>query len=188
MERERVREIHAVIETWWCWWCWWWYITYFRIGQIVGCFPYKLARVHFYFVLDLAVLLHVGPNHITTSSSHRQGGLPSGRFRSIRYLLPTACIRLLSVNLATCQNQRNVCLVGWDCRIFRLQLCRGGRLPKRVSWIWHQTIWWWGSSNTGALKNAEYPFIAIAPRSTLTWRGSTWLGPKYGSNRTKLCT
>ena len=25
-----------------------------------------------------------------------------------------------------------------------------------------------------ALENMEYPFIAITPRSTLTWSGSTW--------------
>ena len=29
-----------------------------------------------------------------------------------------------------------------------------------------QEIWWWGSSNAGALGNAEYPFIVIAPVST----------------------
>ena len=35
-------------------------------------------------------------------------------------------------------------------------------------------IWWWGSSNARALRNAEYPFIAIAPRYTLARSGSTW--------------
>ena len=44
----------------------------------------------------------------------------------------------------------------------------------RVSWIWHKAIWWWGSSNAGALGNAEYPFIAIAPKSTLAQSGSIW--------------
>ena len=29
-------------------------------------------------------------------------------------------------------------------------------------------IWWWGSSNAWTVGNAEYPFIAIAPRSSLT--------------------
>ena len=33
--------------------------------------------------------------------------------------------------------------------------------------MWHLTIWSSGSSNAGALGNAEYSFIAIAPRSTL---------------------
>ena len=28
--------------------------------------------------------------------------------------------------------------------------------------------------SAGALGNAEYPFIAIAPKSTLTRNGSTW--------------
>ena len=40
------------------------------------------------------------------------------------------------------------------------------------------------SSNAGALGNAEYSFIAIAPRFTLAWSGSIWQGPIYGSNRT----
>ena len=48
-------------------------------------------------------------------------------------------------------------------------------------------IWWWGSSNVGVLKNVEHPFIAITPRSTLAWSGSTWEGPIYESNRTKQC-
>ena len=90
--------------------------------------------------------------------------------------------------------------VGWGCRIHRLHLCRGVRLPKRVSCgpgdrgcrihrlhicsrvrlpqrvssIWNKTIWWRGSSNAGALGNAEYPFIDITPRSTLARNGCTW--------------
>ena len=43
-----------------------------------------------------------------------------------------------------------------------------------VSWIWHETIWWRGSSNAGALGNAEYSFIAIALRSILVWSWSIW--------------
>ena len=34
------------------------------------------------------------------------------------------------------------------------------------------------------MENAEYPFIDIASKSTLTRSDSTWLGPIYGSNRT----
>ena len=34
-------------------------------------------------------------------------------------------------------------------------------------------IWWWDSRSVGALRNAEYPFIAIAPWSTLARTGST---------------
>ena len=64
--------------------------------------------------------------------------------------------------------------VRWGCRIHRLHLCRGVRLLQQMSWIWHKTIWWWGSSNAGALGNAEYPFIVIAFMSTLAWSGSTW--------------
>ena len=74
------------------------------------------------------------------------------------------------------------------CRIHRLYLCRRVRLTQRVSCIWHETIWWWGSSNAGSLGSAEYPFITIAPRWTLAQSGSTWEGPMYGLNRTKLCT
>ena len=43
--------------------------------------------------------------------------------------------------------------VSWSCRIHRLHLCRDVRLPQRVSWIWHETIWWWGSCNAWALGN-----------------------------------
>ena len=60
------------------------------------------------------------------------------------------------------------------CRIHRLRFCWGVKRPQRVSWIWRQTIWWWGSCNARALGNAEYPFIAIAPRPTLTRNGRTW--------------
>ena len=64
-------------------------------------------------------------------------------------------------------------LVGWGCTIHRLQLCRRVRHFQRVSRIWHKTIWWW-SSGPGALGKVEYPFIAIAPRFTLTMSSSTW--------------
>ena len=76
----------------------------------------------------------------------------------------------------------------WGCRIHQLHLCRGEELPHRGSCIWHRTIWWQGSSNAGDLGNAEYPFIAIAPESTLTRSNTTWKGPINGSNRTKRCT
>ena len=45
--------------------------------------------------------------------------------------------------------------------------------------IWHQTIWWWSSSNAGAFGNVEYHFIAITPRSTLALSGRTLFGPIY---------
>ena len=61
------------------------------------------------------------------------------------------------------------CPVSWGCRIHWLHLFRWVRLPSPqwVSCIWHKTTWWWGPSDAGALGNAEHPFIAIAPRSTL---------------------
>ena len=62
--------------------------------------------------------------------------------------------------------------VGWGYRIHRQLLCRGVRLSQRVSCIRHSTIWWRGSSNSGALGNVEYSFITIAPTSTLTRSGS----------------
>ena len=63
--------------------------------------------------------------------------------------------------------------VSWECRIHRLHLCRGVRPPQRVSWIFHLTIRWRDSDNARALGNAEYPFIAIAPRFTLAWSSCT---------------
>ena len=65
---------------------------------------------------------------------------------------------------------------------------RGVRLPQRVSWIWHQTIWWWGSCSTEASGNAVYLFIAIDSRTTLAQSSSTWEIPIYGLNRIKQCT
>ena len=43
-------------------------------------------------------------------------------------------------------------------------------------------IWWWGSSFED-LERVKYRFIAITPRSTLIYSGSTCLGPIYDSNR-----
>ena len=43
-------------------------------------------------------------------------------------------------------------------------------------------------SDARALANAVYPFIPIAPRSTLARSGSTWQGPIDGSNRNKVHT
>ena len=68
------------------------------------------------------------------------------------------------------------CPVCWGCRIHRLLLCRGVRfLPQRVSLymtlnnlINEVPVMLWAS------KNAEYPFIVIVPRSTMTQSGSTW--------------
>ena len=59
--------------------------------------------------------------------------------------------------------------------------------PQQVTKLRHRTIWWWSFSNAGDLRNVEYSFIVIAPRSTLIRCSSTWYGPIYGSNRTKLC-
>ena len=47
-----------------------------------------------------------------------------------------------------------------------------GKTPNRASMIWNYTIWWWCFSNTGALGNAEFPFIAITLRPTLTLSGN----------------
>ena len=73
------------------------------------------------------------------------------------------------------------CLVGWGYRIHQLLFC------KWVS-VLIMTLWWRCFSNTGVLVNVEYSSISIAPMSTLARSGSTWEGPIYRSNRTKLCT
>ena len=69
-------------------------------------------------------------------------------------------------------------------------LHRGETPPPRhqwVSWIWYKSIWCRVFSNPGALGNAEYPFIAIAPWMSLTRIWSTWLDPIFWSNRTVWC-
>ena len=50
--------------------------------------------------------------------------------------------------------------------------------PQCVSRIWHKTI-----SSFVSLRNVEFLFIAIVPRSTLARSGNTWLGLICGSNR-----
>ena len=60
-----------------------------------------------------------------------------------------------------------VCPVSWDRRICQLLLCRWVR-PTPMNVLDMKL-----NSNTGALGNVEYLFIAITPRSTLARRGST---------------
>ena len=63
--------------------------------------------------------------------------------------------------------------------------CRRVRPPpsKSILDIILDCLWWWGSS-FGDLESVEYFFIAITPRSTFTWFGSTCWSPIYRSNRT----
>ena len=65
------------------------------------------------------------------------------------------------------------CLVGWGCRKHWVHLWREKRPPNECS-EWLLISWGWDSSNAGALWNADYSFIDIAPRSTLALSGSTW--------------
>ena len=70
----------------------------------------------------------------------------------------------------------SICPVIWGCRIHRLHLCREVRPTP------NECAGYDAKQSDGevpvmlgfALENAEHPFIAIAPRSTLAWRGSTW--------------
>ena len=52
---------------------------------------------------------------------------------------------------------------GWVCRIDWLHLCKG--VPPQISVL---------DITLSNLRNVEYPFIAIAPRFTLVWNGSSW--------------
>ena len=53
--------------------------------------------------------------------------------------------------------------VRWDCRICRLHLCGGVRLPLPMI-VLDMTLnnWWW-VSRLGSWGNVEYPFITVAP-------------------------
>ena len=79
-------------------------------------------------------------------------------------LLPTICSSSIAQLLGAVEYTDCHPTEGLDCH----------HPTQQVSWIWYQTIWWWGSSNAGALRIVEYSFIAIVPRSTLAWNGSTW--------------
>ena len=72
------------------------------------------------------------------------------------------------------------CLVGWSCRIHWLHLYRGVRPPQTILMDMNQNNLMVRFQWCRSLREAEYPFIAIAPRS--------FQGPIYGLNRTKLRT
>ena len=116
------------------------------------------------------------------TSEYSTGFLRLLLFRFYKKVITEHSVKIkLSSNANHCTTIGNICIpnyscpVKWGYRIHWLHLYRGVSPPPRwVSWIWHVTIWWWGSNNVGALGNAEYPFIAITPRSTLARSGSTW--------------
>ena len=82
--------------------------------------------------------------------------------------------KFIFLNVSIVQSLNRDSSFSWDCRIHWLHLCKGVRLLQQVSWMWHWTIWWWGSSNTGTLGNTEYSFIVITLRSTLARNGNAW--------------
>ena len=84
----------------------------------------------------------------------------------------------------------NNCPVGWGCRIHWLHLCRCMNPHPTNECTGYDTKQSDGEVPVmpELLGNAEYPFIAISPRYTLVQSSNTWLGPIYGSNRTKLHT
>ena len=38
-----------------------------------------------------------------------------------------------------------------------LEIMQRVKTPQRMSWIWRKKIWWWGSSNAGALRECRVP-------------------------------
>ena len=57
-------------------------------------------------------------------------------------------------------------LISWGCRIRPVHPCNGVRpLPTSTLDRTLNYIWWWDSCPE-VLRNVEYPFVAIAPRST----------------------
>ena len=59
-----------------------------------------------------------------------------------------------------------VCPVSGDSRIHQLHLCREVRPPPSRTGILDMTL-----NHLIVLEYVEYPFIAITPKSTLTWNG-----------------
>ena len=51
--------------------------------------------------------------------------------------------------------------------------CSEVRTSKKLSWVWHYTASA-GEAPVLELRELKYPFIAITPRSTLTWSSSSW--------------
>ena len=85
------------------------------------------------------------------------------------------------------QIKNNNCPVGWGCRIHRLLLCRGVKLPQRMFWYDIKQpdgevpamLELWGMRSTPSLPSLPGPLWpgVVAPDK----------GPIYGLNRTKPC-
>ena len=132
--------------------------TSFTCYHLISSNKFSLSRCHFFlllFYLLQIIYLHAG-------------------IWRLRWLgpenTPTASLQRGKTGL-----QRVSCgTIGWGCRIYWLVLCRYLITRRRVTFIWHNTIRWWGSS-LGALGNVEYLFIIIIiPWSNLTRSGNTW--------------
>ena len=78
------------------------------------------------------------------------------------------------------------CPVTKGCRVCRLLFCRGVRLLSECPRYHTKQSDGEVPVMLELLGNVEYPFITIAPSFTLAQSGSTWWGPIYQSNRTKL--
>ena len=98
------------------------------------------------------------------SSTDTAQALKNSRIKEISFIWSVTC--QLQFILYLC--------VGWH-PFQSMRYCYQGvrPSPQRVSWIWHWTIWCWGSSFE-ALGNVEYYFTAITPRSTLTRSASAY--------------
>ena len=85
----------------------------------------------------------------------------------------------------SCKTFIKPCPVTWVYRMHRLYGCKRVRPPNECPVYYTEQSHGEGSSNAGALGNAEHPFTSIAPRSTLGQISSAWEGHIYGQNRTK---
>ena len=112
------------------------FISFYQFVSISYIFPLfsywpgrKMAIM--YFCLVLWIILHVGLNRWTVSSSYRRRGLPSGCFRTFGYHIKPTRVHLLSLNLATCPASYNFCFwyskissfTPFNFQITSLQMC-----------------------------------------------------------------
>ena len=134
---------------------------------------------------------HIVQSTVTNQLIEIAQNVPVGEYSLIFFLLFFHCLKIaicrveLLVTIA-----RKLCITYiFNCLFFCISyshalprrkihqplFCKEGKtLFKDSPRYDNKTVWWWGSSNAGALGNAEYLFIGLVLWYNQAWCGSTW--------------
>ena len=128
--------------------------------KILEAIPYKttVVRLRLWLLISQTIIVHSIPAYL----AHMRELSEQQKLAFINSM------KTLNAVLRTCGEW---CFIWADSE-------RRREIVKRIHVVgiplwWWRWWWWWIFCNAGALRNAEYPFITIAPRSTLARIGST---------------